>query len=87
MHAGGLWVKLWVGLSALIALQAREKIWWALADDFRTFLLGGLPELLSGSSWCNEGFATMTGTMPQNEAYPFGPIGFPPKPLRSERPC
>jgi hypothetical protein len=30
MHAGGLWVKLWVGLSALIPLPAREKIWWAL---------------------------------------------------------
>jgi hypothetical protein len=30
MHAGGLWVKLWVGLSALIPLQAREEIWWAL---------------------------------------------------------
>jgi len=36
--------------------RAKKQEWWALADDFRTFLLGGLPELqtarLSGS-WCN----------------------------------
>jgi hypothetical protein len=35
----------------LAAFANLQNIWSALADDFRTFLLGGLPELQTAAIW------------------------------------